>query len=1018
MKRLFIKIYFILFSSIIFAQSAVKIEATLLDKITKEPISYANIGFFEKAIGTVSDENGHFTLLYNSSYIKKNEPLQISTLGYESLKIQIHELFDLLLKNNNKIFLNPEPLNLNEIRLTNEKREQKTIGINGINKKAKGYWYWMGKHALGGEIATRINIKKRNTKLLEFQFYVKENLSDSIMVRINVYNYEKKGFPNNNLLSKNIYHVINKKAGIETIDLKPYDIVVNDDIVIGIELIKIYGDRLRFEVAGNNYLGPSYTRYISQDKWKRNIENGVNFSVLTSIPTNKDKDISIVRTVPERIILYWDTSLSMQNRAIDSELQLLEDYLNKVKNTSVEVVKFSTKISESKVFPITRGNSDELIEYLKDTEYEGATNYADILKENTFDAQTILVFTDGNAQFEALKQLVYVPAFYINTSSKANKELLQKQANYGEGHFIDLLQTTKKDALNFMLNEIEDETVYEDVNIKVIHTIYGSVTSDSLFIQGAKINVKNSYVQAISDVDGNYKIEASEDDILQVSALGMLPKEVLVSNQPNVNINLKPDGQLLDEVLLRAKAKKEIVLTPFGKKDINSVGYSTSEITSKDISASHQTLEQLIAKLPGIMITGIGERRRYSFPINTFATLGGAKGIAEIDPNPVIVIDDVMYMQSDGLDKLPPIDLQTIVSIKAIKSVVGTNRYGSAGAYGAIEIRTSASALSEVKKPVKQPSALAQGNDYLDEGISFFEDNKEPSKYIKQLSVAATFEEAKNMYYRQKNQMQVIPTSYVIEASEYFEKWDKDFAYNVLSNIAEFAYNNPKALLSLAYNLDELKYYEQAKYIYERIAELRPKDAQSHRNLTQIYEKTKAYDKALQLYKLMLSNSIEGADFSAIEQVIANEFSRFLAQNRNKIDVTGIPSDYLNAKFKYDQRIVFEWNEPRSEFEFQFVNPLKKFYRWSHTQLENQAQMMDEINNGYAIEEYIIDDAEPGEWIINIENLTNETNSINPTYLKYTAYKNYGLPNETQTVKVVKLDDCNPKVTFDKFINQ
>jgi hypothetical protein len=498
-----------------------------------------------------------------------------------------------------------------------------------------------------------------------------------------------------------------------------------------------------------------------------------------------------------------------------------------------------------------------------------------------------------------------------------------------------------------------------------------------------------------------------------VNALGMLTKEVLISNQPNVNINLKPDGQLLDEVLLRAKAKKEIVLTPYGKKDANSVAYSSSEITNKDINASHQTLDQLVAKLPGVMVSGFGDRKRYSFLVNTFATTG-----VYVDPNPVIVIDDVMYMQSDGLDKLPPIDLQTIVSIKAIKSVVGTTRYGSAGAYGAIEIRTNATALSETKKPINKPSALAQGNDYLDEGILFFGDHKEPSKYIKQLSVAATFEEAKNMYYRQKNQMKVMPTSYVIEASEYFEKWDKDFANNVLSNIAEFAYNSPKALLTLAYKFEEKQKFNEAEYIYERIAILRPKDAQSHRNLAQIYEKNKAYDEALQLYKLMLSNSIEGVDFKAIEQVIANEFSRFLAHYRSKVDVSDIPTDYLNAKFKYDQRMVFEWNEPRSEFELQFVNPLKKFYRWSHTQLENLSRMMDEINNGYAIEEYIIDDAEAGEWLINIESLTEETKAINPTYLKYTVYKNYGLPNETQTVKVVKLNDCKPKVTFDKFLNQ
>ena len=523
-----------------------------------------------------------------------------------------------------------------------------------------------------------------------------------------------------------------------------------------------------------------------------------------------------------------------------------------------------------------------------------------------------------------------------------------------------------------------------------------------------------SYVQTISDAEGNYKIEASEDDILEVNALGMLPKEVLVSNKQNININLKPDGQLLDEVLLRAKAKKEIVITPYGKKDANSVAYSSSEITSKDINTSHQTLDQLVAKLPGTIVSGVGDRKRYTFLVNTFATTG----TSNVDPNPVIVIDDVMYSQADGLDKLPPIDLQTIVSIKAIKSVVGTNRYGTMGAYGAIEIRTNVTALSETKKPVNRPSVLAQGNDYLDEGVLFFGDNKEPSTYIQQLQASTSFEDAKNMYYRQRKQMNVLSISYIIEAFEYFEKWDKDFAYNVLSNIAELAYNNPKALLSLAYKLDELKYYEQAKYIYERIAELRPKNAQSHRNLAQIYEKTKAYEEAFNLYKLMLSNSIEGADFSAIEKVIANEFSRFLAHSRTKVDVTGIPSDYLNAKFKYDQRIVFEWNEPRSEFELQFVNPLKKFYRWSHTQLENQARMMDEINNGYAIEEYIIDDAETGEWLINIESITNEINSINPTYLKYTVYKNYGLPNETQTVKVVKLNDCKPKVTFDKFINQ
>lgn len=1008
MKNYFFLISYFFLTTFLFAQNDITVVGYIYDSETKQSLAYVNIGFVEKAVGTVSDEGGYFQLDYSSVKISLDDVLQISSIGYETKKLKASEFYVQLGKSN-KIYLKPEPFNLDEVVIGNDKRKNLTVGSSKTKENSRGYW--LNKEALGGEIATKINIKHKNTRLEDLRLQVVKNNSGSIKVRVNVYE-EINGMPGKNLATANMLHTISIPFGEEIIDLKPYNIVVNDNIIVSIELIQVFGSYVDFEVATSRYKGKAYTRHLSQDAWKRYDEELMAFSLRTTYPDKKSSEKDLTRIAPEYITLYWDTSLSMQERAIESELELLSDYLKKIKTTSVEVIKFSSKISESKVFPITRGKGDELIQYLKDTHYDGATNYAGILKENTFDAQTLLVFTDGNSQFEALQQLVYVPAFYINTSSDANKELLQTQANYGEGHYIDLQKSTKKDALNFMLNEIEDETVYDNVNTKVANTIYGVVTSDSLFIQGAKISIKNSYVQTISDVSGNYNIEASEDDILQVSALGMLPKDVLVSNNQNLDINLKPDGQLLEEVILKAKAKKEMVMTPYGIKDINSVGYSISEITDEDINASHQTLEQLIAKLPGVLITGIGAERRYSFLRNVFSTTG-----LYVDPNPIIVIDDVIYEQKDGLDYLPAIDLQTIASIKTIKSVAGTNRYGSLGAFGAIIIKTEGTSPKLIEAEKAKPSALAKGNDYIEEAITVFEINKEPSKYIKQLNAATTFEAAQNIYKSQKQQMDVVSISYVIEASEYFEKWDKDFANNILSSIAEFAYNNPKALLTLAYKLEAQKKYNEAKYIYERIAILKPTDAQSHRNLAQIYEKTEAFAEAFQLYKLMLSNSIDGVDFMGMEQVIANEFSHFLAQHRTKVDVSDIPADYLNAKFKYDKRIVFEWNEPNTEFELQFVNPQKKYFKWSHTLLDNPERMLDEVSNGYTTEEYIIDDAEAGEWIINIESLTEELNSINPTYLKYTVYKNYGLPSETYKVKVVKLSDCKPKVTFDKLVN-
>ena len=77
--------------------------------------------------------------------------------------------------------------------------------------------------------------------------------------------------------------------------------------------------------------------------------------------------------------------------------------------------------------------------------------------------------------------------------------------------------------------------------------------------------------------------------------------------------------------------------------------------------------------------------------------------------------------------------------------------------------------------------------------------------------------------------------------------------------------------------------------------------------------------------------------------------------------------------------------------------------------------MIDEIQYGYNTEEFIIDDSEKGDWIINIENFTIENNE-NPTYLKYTVFKNYGRPNQIKKLRVINLSKLNQKITLDKLL--
>ena len=126
----------------------------------------------------------------------------------------------------------------------------------------------------------------------------------------------------------------------------------------------------------------------------------------------------------------------------------------------------------------------------------------------------------------------------------------------------------------------------------------------------------------------------------------------------------------------------------------------------------------------------------------------------------------------------------------------------------------------------------------------------------------------------------------------------------------------------------------------------------------------------------------------------------------------GLFPEYMWQDFGYDYRVIFDWNDPNIEFNIQFVNPNNKYYNWSHTVIDNRDNMIDEIQYGYNTEEFIIDDSDKGEWIINIENFSIE-NQDNPTYLKYTVYKNYGRPNEIKRIMVINLNEIKQKITLD-----
>lgn len=588
----------------------------------------------------------------------------------------------------------------------------------------------------------------------------------------------------------------------------------------------------------------------------------------------------------------------------------------------------------------------------------------------------------GTLRYGSLGKNGVVEIETINFSSSpetAPKSMLVEGNEYTEE--IQTLETTISDGLQ---------------------TIKGTVANAKGPLKDASISLKGTFNEVVTDAQGSYTITAKMDDVLIISKAGYYPKEVLVESQQIPNVILTSKNQELDEVVVAgSKRVDNTVETAYGKTNEDQVGTSTKTISKNSFSNGATSLRQLITgKVSGVDVAG----GLYSGSEVVYKIRGGSQSINTEAP-PIWIVNGTPYQD-------PPefLDVQQIESISVLKSVSATSRYGSMAAGGAFLIKTSDATFKEKAKKAER-SALVSGNEYVansKEGL----DASLPA-YIVRFRESGPLEEQFNLY-QKLSRTQESPLEFYVDASNYFSALDKKLGDEVRADLAYISRNNTKALRTLAYVYDTRGDTKNMVLVNERIAKIAPQEAQSYRDLALAYQQDGQYNKALELYINMLGEQIKGVNFDGLEKPLRSELSHLVALHKDKIDYNRLPNEWLRTDFDIDIRMVVEWSDRSVPFEFQFVNPEKKFFKWSHTLEDNRERLKAEQLQGFQTEEFIIDDASPGEWLINIQYLGDESDYVLPPFLKYTVFKNYGTPQETREIKVVKLFKQLDKVTLGK----
>ncbi|WP_350286592.1 carboxypeptidase-like regulatory domain-containing protein [uncultured Croceitalea sp.] len=247
----------------------------IIDQKSKKPLPYVNIGVLNREVGTVSDTNGKFDLSINNDFL--NDTIRISMIGYRPVTFLMAKI-----QHNKEIVIEmkEEVSELNEVVVTARVFKERTLGNKSESKFiSTGFNY----DQLGAEMGVKVNVRKNPTFVDTFNFHVSYNrLSAKSIFRLNFYNV-KNGRPHENILNDNILiEVSPKETGPFSVDLKPYDIILQDDVIIALEWVAIEGENKEEEAIffslGMLTKGTLYKK-SSQAKFKKYSSMGVGFNI-------------------------------------------------------------------------------------------------------------------------------------------------------------------------------------------------------------------------------------------------------------------------------------------------------------------------------------------------------------------------------------------------------------------------------------------------------------------------------------------------------------------------------------------------------------------------------------------------------------------------------------------------------------------------------------------------------------------------------------------------------------------
>jgi len=228
---------------------------------------------------------------------------------------------------------------------------------------------------------------------------------------------------------------------------------------------------------------------------------------------------------------------------------------------------------------------------------------------------------------------------------------------------------------------VSDKDSSEDAYIPIEGTVLDEEGSP---IPGATVIIEGTTTGTVTDIDGNFSLNADAGVVIKISFIGYKSQTITVGNQTTFSITLLDDQASLDEVVVVGYGTQK-------KEDVTGAVSSVNQKAIKNLPVS--SLDQkMVGQVAGVQIQQVSGApgAGTSVKIRGSGSLGAGN-------EPLYVIDGMPYSSgmNQTLNPLMFIDPNNIESITILKDASSTAIYGSRGANGVIMITTKKGELGQ-----------------------------------------------------------------------------------------------------------------------------------------------------------------------------------------------------------------------------------------------------------------------------------------------------------------------------------